>query len=81
MRRFITKKNQFSRSPKKVYNPTVATKPQQEAKEEVKKIIDKAYMTARQILTANADKLHIVAQILLEREKIDGEEFNQIFEQ
>lgn len=39
MRRFITKKNQFSRSPKKVYNPTVATKPQQEAKEEVKKII------------------------------------------
>ena len=49
--------------------------------EEVKKIIDKAYMTARQILTANSDKLHIVAQILLEREKIDGEEFNQIFEQ
>ena len=49
--------------------------------EEVKKIIDKAYITARQILTANADKLHIVAQILLEKEKIDGEEFNQIFEQ
>ena len=49
--------------------------------EEIKKIIDKAYMTAKQILTANVDKLHIVAQILLEREKIDGEEFNQIFEQ
>ena len=49
--------------------------------EEVKKIVDKAYMTAKQILTANVDKLHIVAQILLEREKIDGEEFNQIFEQ
>jgi len=48
--------------------------------EEVKKIVDKAYMTARQILTANADKLHIVAQILLEKEKIDGDEFNQIFE-
>ena len=48
---------------------------------EIKKIIDKAYMTAKQILTANVDKLHIVAQILLEREKIDGEEFNQIFEQ
>ena len=47
--------------------------------EEVKKIIDKAYMTARQILTANADKLHVVAQILLEKEKIDGEEFNKIF--
>ena len=49
--------------------------------EEVKKIIDKAYMTARQILTSNADKLHIVAQILLEKEVIDGEEFNQIFMQ
>ena len=49
--------------------------------EEVKKIIDKGYMTAKQILTANVDKLHIVAQILLEKEKIDGEEFNQIFAQ
>jgi len=49
--------------------------------EEVKKIVDKAYMIAKQILTANVDKLHIVAQILLEKEKIDGEEFNQIFEQ
>ncbi len=49
--------------------------------EEVKKIVDKAYMTAKQILTANVDKLHIVAQVLLEKEKIDGEEFNRIFEQ
>ena len=49
--------------------------------EEVKKIIDKAYMTARQILTANVDKLHIVAQILLEKEKIEGDEFNRIFAQ
>ena len=47
--------------------------------EEVKRIVDKAYMTAKQILTANADKLHVVAQILLEKEKIDGEEFEQIF--
>ncbi len=47
--------------------------------EEVKKIIDKAYMTAKQILTANVDKLHTVAQILLEKEKIDGEEFDKIF--
>ncbi len=49
--------------------------------EEVKKIIDKAYMLTKQILAANVDKLHIVAQLLLEKEKIDGEEFNQIFEQ
>ena len=47
--------------------------------EEVKRIVDKAYMTAKQILTANADKLHVVAQILLEKEKIDGEEFERIF--
>ena len=47
--------------------------------EEVKVIIDKAYNTARQILSANIDKLHIVAGILLEREKIDGEEFDRVF--
>ena len=46
---------------------------------EVKKIIEGAYNAAEQILRANADKLHIVAQILLEKEKIDGEEFERIF--
>ena len=46
--------------------------------EEVKVIIDKAYNMARQILSANIDKLHIVAGILLEKEKIDGEEFEEI---
>ena len=46
---------------------------------EVKKIIDSAYNAAEQILRANADKLHAVAQILLEKEKIDGEEFERIF--
>lgn len=47
--------------------------------EEVKAIIDQAYNTAKQILAANIDKLHIVAGILLEREKIDGEEFDRVF--
>ena len=47
--------------------------------EEVKKIIDKAYNTAVQILSKNIDKLHTVAGILLEKEKIDGEEFASIF--
>ena len=46
---------------------------------ETKKIIDKAYKRAEDILKANIDKLHIVANILLEKEKIDGEEFDQIF--
>ena len=47
--------------------------------EEVKAIIDKAYNTAKEILAANIDKLHIVAGILLEKEKIDGEEFDRVF--
>ena len=47
--------------------------------EEVKAIIDRAYNTAKQILAANIDKLHIVAGILLEKEKIDGEEFDRVF--
>ena len=47
---------------------------------ETKKIIDTAYRTAEEILKANIDKLHQVAGILLEKEKIDGEEFAEIFE-
>ena len=47
--------------------------------EEVKRIIDGAYNVAKQILSSNIDKLHIVAGILLEREKIDGEEFDRVF--
>ena len=47
--------------------------------EEVKSIIDRAYNTAKEILAANIDKLHIVAGILLEKEKIDGEEFDRVF--
>ena len=47
--------------------------------EEVKKIIDKGYNTAKQILTDHVDKLHAVAGILLEKEKIDADEFEAIF--
>ena len=46
---------------------------------ETKKIIDKAYKRAEEILSEHIDKLHKVAGILLEKEKIDGEEFAQIF--
>ncbi|MBQ3145211.1 MAG: ATP-dependent zinc metalloprotease FtsH [Clostridia bacterium] len=46
---------------------------------EVKRIIDKAYNTAREILSSNMDKLTEVATRLLEKEKIDGDEFEQIF--
>ena len=47
--------------------------------EEVKNIIDKAYKTSEYILTQNLDKLHTVAGILLDKEKIDGDEFEAIF--
>ena len=48
--------------------------------EETKRIIDTAYRRAIDILSQNIDKLHQVAGILLEKEKIDGEEFDKIFE-
>ncbi len=47
--------------------------------EEIKKIIDQAYNRAKQILTDHIDKLHRVAGILLEKEKIESDEFEQIF--
>ncbi len=49
--------------------------------EEIKKIIDTAYERAKRILSENIDKLHIVAGILLEKEKIDGDEFDRVFEE
>ena len=45
---------------------------------EVKRIIDTAYRRTEEILNQNMEKLHAVANVLLEKEKIDGEEFNNI---
>ena len=47
--------------------------------EEMKKIIDACYDKAKEILRANEDKLNAVAGVLLEKEKITGEEFEAIF--
>ena len=47
--------------------------------EEIKRIVDTAYAKARQILTEHIDKLHAVAGILLEKEKIEADEFERIF--
>ena len=47
--------------------------------EEVKSIIDFAYQKAEDILKEHIDKLHNVAGALLEKEKIDGDEFDAIF--
>ena len=43
--------------------------------EEIEEIIKKAYAKTEKILSENMDKLHTVANALLEREKISGEEF------
>ena len=48
--------------------------------EEVKKIVDAGYERATNILKEHIDKLHAVAKVLMEKEKIDGEEFDKIFE-
>ena len=48
--------------------------------EEIKKIIDEAYKEAKAILSEHRDKLDRVAEILVEKEKITGEEFDNIFQ-
>ena len=48
---------------------------------EIKKIVQDAYNKAESILKEHIEKLHAVAGALLEKEKIDGEEFNAIFEE
>ena len=47
--------------------------------EEIKKIIDWGYKQATDILDKNRDKLDKVAAVLIEKEKITGEEFDEIF--
>ncbi len=46
---------------------------------EVKAIIDQCYARAREIILANTDVLHRSAALLLEKEKISGEEFDALF--
>ena len=49
--------------------------------EEVKRIVQTAYEKAVKILTEHVDKLHAVAGVLMEKEKIEGEEFDNIFKE
>ena len=46
---------------------------------EVKKIIDYCYSEAERILKENMDVLHKSAELLIEKEKITGEEFVELF--
>lgn len=47
--------------------------------QEVKTLIDTAYVQAQEILRANMDKLEEVANVLLQKETITAEEFEAIF--
>ncbi|SHE43129.1 ATP-dependent zinc metalloprotease FtsH [Clostridium fallax] len=50
-----------------------------EIDKEIKRFIDEAYVKAENLLTDNIDKLHAVAQALLEKEKLEASEFEAIF--
>ncbi|WP_294376154.1 ATP-dependent zinc metalloprotease FtsH [uncultured Clostridium sp.] len=46
---------------------------------EIKRFIDEAYDQAHKLLRENTSKLHAVAQALIEKEKLDADEFEEIF--
>jgi cell division protease FtsH len=48
--------------------------------EEVRKILDSAYQRSAQIVKDNIDKLHVMANALLQYETIDGEQITAIME-
>lgn len=50
-----------------------------EIDKEVKAIIDRCYADARAIILAHEDVLHASAKLLMEKEKISGEEFDALF--
>ncbi len=50
-----------------------------EIDKEVKKIIDESFSSAEKLLRENIDKLHNVANALIELEKLDGDEFIKAF--
>ena len=58
----------------KVYSETTA----QEIDSEVKRIIDEAYKTAKDIITTHIDKLELIANSLLEYETLDGAQVVEI---
>ena len=47
---------------------------------EIKLIIGEAYSKAERILNENMHKLHKIAEVLLEKEKIEADEFEEIFQ-
>jgi len=47
--------------------------------EEIRKIVQEAYNKAEKLLTENMNRLHRVAEALLEKEKLEADEFELIF--
>ena len=60
----------------KNYSDNVANK----IDEEVRNIIDECYNEAKRILTENRDKLDACAELLIQKERINREEFEALFE-
>ncbi|MBR9648264.1 ATP-dependent zinc metalloprotease FtsH [Clostridium tyrobutyricum] len=52
-----------------------------EIDKEIRKLIDNGYKRAEKLLTDNINKLHAVAKRLLEKEKVEADEFLEIFNQ
>ena len=48
--------------------------------DEVKKLIDEAYKNAIDLLIAHRDKLDLIAETLIKQEKINEQQFNELFE-
>jgi cell division protease FtsH len=46
---------------------------------EVKSIIDTSYKKTKELLRQNINRLHVIADALLEREKLEGPEFDDLF--
>ncbi|CAN0927375.1 ATP-dependent zinc metalloprotease FTSH, chloroplastic [Linum grandiflorum] len=46
---------------------------------EVRELVEKAYARATEIVTTHIDILHKLAQLLIEKETVDGEEFMSLF--
>jgi cell division protease FtsH len=52
----------------------------EEIDDEVRRIIDKAYHTAKQVLNEHRDKLEEVVKVVLERETIEGDDLTRLLE-
>ena len=59
-------------------NKEVSDQTAQQIDQEVKAIIDRNYQHAREILTANIDKLHLMADGLIKYETIDAQQIKEI---